>query len=293
MIREALPLIMFAILMMLDYVWRVHGRPDWLLAIRAVAAAVLVTTIFGALLCGCSFTGAQEGVDVGACDSCDAHVPDDATIEVGGADAGSAGSGMHDALPSGTIVLREAADDADAGGHSDACVQAGGATAAAIYERVFPLTTLGVSGPFTVTGVTFSIEAPDGGGTIRAADQISVEVGTYTGAVGVDVTSLDNTKITWVASTSANVAAGSSPRAVSAPIVATQVAAASTIVIAIGLPSYVATSGSAEVGGTAGGEALPSYFTAATCGMATPTATDIRSGRSVGAFIIDVEGTSP
>jgi hypothetical protein len=152
------------------------------------------------------------------------------------------------------------------------------------YYRVFPLASAGISGPFDLTSIAFGVEtAQNPGGT----QDVTVNVGTYSGTFDQATMSLTVAQLQQLATTTVAVANGDGTT-INVPITAT-IPANSNLYVE--LTSLEATNNFLYPGSNNGGETFPSFLRAAGCGANLPTAyASLAPGTPVH-LIITVTGT--
>jgi len=195
----------------------------------------------------------------GAFGSCDAVLDAQPSLDSEDSDAPIADA------PRGPITLRETSDNAIAANNSITCKSnSDGASSDQTWFRAFALADFGITGPFHVTRVDFGIQESAG------TPSVTVQVGTYAGAVGA--TTLDPSLITPLASSSVVIPATTTGEMIGVPITA-DVPANGKLAVAIVAPDLRGTSPVKRVfiGASQGGEAQPGYILSVTCGI-TPLA---------------------
>lgn len=128
------------------------------------------------------------------------------------------------------------------------------------WFRVFDLTQAGVTGPLTVTQVSFGVEAANG------AQSVTVKLGTYLGAVGGNI--LDTALITPLTQQTVPVTAGPLQLQV-VPLSAT-VPAGSKLVAEVAAPDHDQTTTAFYLGTTTAAESAAGYLMSASCGLSQP-----------------------
>ncbi|MDQ3367465.1 MAG: hypothetical protein M3680_18755 [Myxococcota bacterium] len=172
---------------------------------------------------------------------------------------------------------------------TDTTVVAGGSvacgtstyTAENSFYRIFELTSMGVTGPFTVTGVSFGVEASTG------TQSVQVKIGTYAGAAGG---TLSTAMITPLSSATVVVPALPTAQMLSTPITGT-VPAGGKLIVEIFSPDHsVGVAAKFYIGASAGTESAVAYLRAPTC--STPEPRPIKQlDPAVGSLIITATGT--
>ena len=147
------------------------------------------------------------------------------------------------------------------------------------WFRVFDLSALGVTGPLTVTQVSFGVQ------TSNAAQTIAVAVGTFDGTATDTLTGTP----TFLANASVPVGVVATPTMMTTPLAAT-IPAGSKLIVTVQAPDYSAGTTKFYLGTTAAAEIAPGYILAPACNIATPTS--LRTvNAAAGAAIITVTGS--
>jgi len=178
---------------------------------------------------------------------------------------------MVDAPPGQTTVtLTQTTSNTLTPANSVACPATTVGTAANTYYRVFDLPSLGITGAFNVTSVSFQVEDCESVGSNGAP--VAVRVGTYTGTTGG--TTLQAGAITILASNNAvQVPETTTGTQVDAPISAV-IPAGSKLVVEVDAPDgnntyqfYIGTSNA--------GQSAPGYVSSPRCSPPGTTPTDV------------------
>lgn len=185
---------------------------------------------------------------------------------------------MPDALQMATLT--QTADMTVTSGKSIAC-GASGSTAENSWYRVFQLPMHGITGPFTVTNVSFAVQESGG------SQSVQVKIGTYNGAIGGN--SLDTGLITPLNSATVTVPANAGAQTLSTPITGV-VPAGGKLVVEIFSPDHSGTGTFIYIGGSAGTETAAAYLRAPSCTAPQPTAVK-QLNATTGSLIISVTGT--
>lgn len=165
------------------------------------------------------------------------------------------------------LVLSQTTTEAITAGVGFGCNQTASPyyTKANSYFRVFHLADFGVTGPYTVSKVSFGVEQATAG--TPATDQpVQVKIGTYSNAGGG--TALSGTTTPVAATSTLRVPNGSS-LLIDAPIAGT-FQSADNLIVEIAIPDGVAAKNVFFIGANSGGESKPGYLQAADCGASTP-----------------------
>jgi hypothetical protein len=128
------------------------------------------------------------------------------------------------------------------------------------WFRVFDLTQAGVTGPLTVSAVSFGVE------TATGAQTVDVKLGTYMGAVGGNI--LDTALITPI--TQQTVAVTATSLAVQTVPMTASVPAGSKLVVEIFAPDHNGTTTSFYLGTTSAAESTAGYLMSSACGLSQP-----------------------
>lgn len=166
--------------------------------------------------------------------------------------------------------------------------QNGNSTASQAYYRVFDLAALGITGPFTVSSVTFGVQQAAGTQTVSA------RVGSYSATPGatLNVGSSDwaGGDVTALGSASVSIPATDTGELVTAPL-ATTIPAGGSLIVEIFSPSHTSASDTYFfLGASSGTETTPGFFWAPSCD-ANPPGTPAELGESPAAFQITVMGS--
>ncbi|MBA3820370.1 MAG: hypothetical protein H0X17_15875 [Deltaproteobacteria bacterium] len=153
-------------------------------------------------------------------------------------------------------------------------------TAENSYYRIFDLASVGIAGPFSVTGVSFGVETSSG------TQSVQVKIGTYAGASGG---TLSTAMITPLSSAMVSVPAMTTGQMLSTPITGV-VPAGGKLIVEIFSPDHSAVAAKFYIGASAAAESAVAYLRAPTCG--TPQPQPIKQlDPTVGSLIITATGT--
>jgi hypothetical protein len=188
----------------------------------------------------------------------------------------------------GTMTLTQTMDQTVAVNNSLGCGSSGG-IAQNSYYRVFPLSDFNISGPFSVTNVTFKVEYAS------SSPAATVIVGTYAGTPTNTLTKSSITPIQTVSNVAipdADADQAAMPGTVDVPISAT-IPAGSNVLVEVDVP---AGTGFFYVGTSTGGETKPGYISTASTATgcnppgATPTSMTSVAGTQAD-ILLTVTGT--
>ena len=179
----------------------------------------------------------------------------------------------------GGTTLRQTVDDKVERSLVFGCTNGDGTTPDTSWYRVFSLAEEGVSGGFEVEsvriGVCFAVGTPE----------ITVKVGTYSGAIGTLVPG----DVTVVNSSNVTVQPTQISKVIDVPITAA-IPAGAQLVVEVATPDQVGTGQQMTIGVTAGDEDRPGFLRAPLCGTASPTLTTT-AGVPNAHVVITVTGT--
>ncbi len=193
---------------------------------------------------------------------------------------------MSVAAPAHALVLTQNTSTTITALNSIACAGGGSITEENSYYRVFDLDGgHGITQPFTVSSVTFGVEASDAGGA-PTQHPVLVRLHSLSG-----VFTLAN--LTQLASQAVNVLDTDDLTLKTVPISAAIDPTAGDLVIEVFVPdAFPAPGNSFYIGSNAGGESAPSYVRAPECGLTQPATT-----ASVGSpnmhIVLFAEGAGP
>jgi hypothetical protein len=196
---------------------------------------------------------------------------------------------MPDASPTGgTITLNQAGSNSIVVGNAVSCNDGSPFfdTAENSYYRAFKLSDYGVFGTFHTQHVDFGVETAAAGG---ASQSVTVNLYTYTGAVG---TTLDTTAMTKIGSSTVTVPDTTAGEMLTANITANAPASA-TIVAEVFVPDGETVGNELFIGSNTGSETASGYIRAPACSTATPTELSSLGLSSQMTLILSVTGSYP
>lgn len=188
----------------------------------------------------------------------------------------------------GTVTLSQAGSTSIVVGNAVSCNDGDPFydTAENSYYRAFKLSDYGVTGTFHSQHVDFGVETAAAGG---ASQSVTVNLYTYTGAVG---TNLDTTKMTMIGSQTVTVPDTSSGEMLTANIAA-NAPASSTIVAEVFVPDGETAGNEFFIGSNTGSETASGYIRAPACSTATPTELSSLGLSSQMTLVLSVTGSYP
>lgn len=188
-----------------------------------------------------------------------------------------------------TSTLQQTTNTTVAAGNSVACSLFDGAgnlllTHSNSWYRVFSLAEAGITGPFSVSTVTFVVEVANN------EPPVTVKVGTY-GGTPDDVAPLDLGQASFLATTTVPITNTQAVISIDAPISAT-IPANGKLIVEITSSDHTTNGDGFLLGTTNGPFQHTNYLRATTCGVNTPTAmASVCTGCGDSQAIIAVTGT--